>query len=150
MTILEHSRRPKLRGLKLLFQFRRFLAINGNSGNLFMVTCRCREFYRNTLPDCAIVRITRDVGNLATALTLCHPERSARERARESKDPGAAVGDDVDAGNSTETLFCFSHRLPDPRSSALIRGKGLPLSISLMVKLAPWPATQIPKALSSL
>jgi len=49
--------------------------------------------------------ITRDVGDFRDALTHCHPERSARERARESKDPGAAVGDHADSGSSTETFF---------------------------------------------
>jgi hypothetical protein len=48
---------------------------------------------------------------LRDALIFCHPERRARERARESKDPGAAIGDHADSGSSTETLFLFSdHR----------------------------------------
>jgi hypothetical protein len=46
-------------------------------------------------------------GDLRDALTHCHPERSARERARESKDPGAAVGDHADSGSSTETFSCL-------------------------------------------
>jgi hypothetical protein len=49
--------------------------------------------------------ITRHVGDLRDALSLCHPERRARDRARESKDPVTAVGDRADSGSSTETLF---------------------------------------------
>jgi hypothetical protein len=40
------------------------------------------------------------------SMAVCHPERCAREGAREPKDPGAAGSDHADSGSSTETVSC--------------------------------------------
>lgn len=85
---------------------------------------------------------THHVGDLRDAPALCRPERSARERARESKDPGAALGDHAASGSSTETFFLLFPNHPITRGFP-----SLDLFVALCLRFSARPCSSTPRRL---
>jgi hypothetical protein len=78
-------------------------------GTDFLRVLRSSVFQRFCCCQSAFIRHGFSRSPAMSAITvilspLCHPERGARERARESKDPGAAGCDHADSGSSPQTL----------------------------------------------
>src|SRR5258708_2308853 len=61
--------------------------------------------------------------------TTCHPERCTRERARESKNPGAAGCDQADSGSSTgepDLILVLTSEFSKNSTSSRLSGSHLP------------------------